>query len=74
MTPTDVLNPLFSTETVNLSLMYLRMCISKLHAIMFIIKYVSTSKVGMEQVQNGRLYLRYRSSSMKNEAEESKSL
>ena len=33
-------------------------------------KYGSTSYLGMAQVQNGRLYIRYRSNSQKNEAEE----
>ena len=37
-------------------------------------KYGSTSSVGMGQVQNGLLYIRYRSSSMKNEVEECKKL
>ena len=37
-------------------------------------EYSSTSWLGMEQVQNGRLYIRYRSSSQRNEAEEPKNV
>ena len=35
-------------------------------------KYSSASEVGMGQVQNGHLYIRHKSSSQKNKAEECK--
>ena len=42
--------------------------------VVYIKNYGSNSSVKMGQVQNGLLYIRYRSSSMKNEAEKCKNL
>ena len=40
----------------------------------YIKKYGSTSYLRIRQVENGRLYIRYRNNSRKNEAEELKNL